>query len=103
MCLLKHDGYESLVTWQQEPTHRSKYKYLKRAASQMAVLICGGLCDSGVGFIAVLYVQIHNMSKRGSFGLLPLRSVSDLLSTQLKGVYHKSKTMFKKICIETEL
>lgn len=46
-------------------THRSKYKYLKRAASQMALLICGGLCDSGVGFTSILYVPINNMSKPG--------------------------------------
>lgn len=46
-------------------THRSKYKYLKRAASQMALLICGGLCDSGVGFTLILYVPINNMSKPG--------------------------------------
>lgn len=65
MCLLRHDGYESFVTWQLEPTHRSKYKYLKRAASQMALLICGGLCDSGVGFTLILYVPINNMSKPG--------------------------------------
>lgn len=46
-------------------THRSKYKYLKRAASQMALLICGGLCDSGVGFTMILYMQIHNVSEPG--------------------------------------
>lgn len=46
-------------------TNRSKYKYLKRAASQMALLICGGLCGSGVGFTMILYMQIHNVSEPG--------------------------------------
>lgn len=85
ICLVKHGGYESLVTWQQEPTYRSKYKYLKRAASQMAVLICGGLCDTGVGFTVGLYFHIHNMIKRGLLicylrivsRQLTLRSMSD--------------------------